>query len=48
MHYEGMLLEALGELHLEGESQTKADKNGWFSSFYKAYVTYLVRLPSVR
>ena len=50
MRYEGALLEALSGLHWEGErheGEGQSGRSGWFAAFCRAYVTYLVRLPSV-
>ena len=47
MDYHGEVLEELGNLRIGPDSFQKGEEYSWFLPFYKAYISYLARLPSV-
>ena len=47
MDYEGEIMEELAGLQVVQEVRIKGEGSSWFLPLYKAYVSYLVKLPSV-
>ena len=47
MNYEGKILEELSTLRMGFEIKIKGEEASWFLPFYRAYISYLARLPSV-
>ena len=47
MDYKGGVLEELSNLRLAFDIKPKGEGMSWFMPLYKAYISYLARLPSV-
>lgn len=45
--YSGKLLDLLANLNLAVNIQLKGEQYAWFLPFYRAYVTYLSKIPSI-
>lgn len=45
--YSGKLLDLLANLNLAANIQLKGEQYAWFLPFYRAYVTYLSKIPSI-
>ena len=47
MDYQGEVLDELSNLRIGCDIKLKGEGNSWFLPFYKAYISYLAKLPSV-